>query len=200
VDASSLWSLRYLMGQWRPTIGDPTFMGWFTVASYFACAVPTLIAALSHQKTDRRSFCFWNIVSVLMVLLAINKQLDLQSLLTEIGRQIAKHQGWMEQRRAVQLWFIGFFGSISMAAFLFFAFTMRNLFRRFMLAFIGLFFLLSFIIVRAASFHHVEEFLDLTLVDVRMNWLFELTGIYTVFVAALLDTVRSRSLTGDRNT
>jgi hypothetical protein len=31
---ASLWSLEYLMGRWQPAIGDPSFMGWFTVAAY----------------------------------------------------------------------------------------------------------------------------------------------------------------------
>lgn len=47
----SYWSLEYLLGRWRPTIGDPGFMGWFTVGSYFACAIVALIAVLSHRTT-----------------------------------------------------------------------------------------------------------------------------------------------------
>lgn len=188
---SSFWSLDYLMGRWHPTIGDPSFMGWFTVGSYLACAILACFSARIQQNTERRSFFFWSMVSLLMLLLGINKQLDLQSLLTEMGRQIARHQGWMEQRRVVQFWFIVCFSTISMAGFVCFALIMRDLFRRFILAFIGLLFLLGFIIIRAASFHHFDEVLHSRIWMLKMNWVFELTGIFTVLAAAMAEIRRA---------
>lgn len=190
----SFWSLEYLRGQWRPTIGDPCFMGWFTVGSYFACAILSLILALTNQNADRRSFLFWGMISLLMILLGINKQLDLQSLFTEVGKQIAKAQGWMDDRRTVQFWFIVAFGSTAMGAFLSFAIIRRDLFRRFMLAFTGLFFLLSFIVIRAAGFHHFDAMLGFRLFGAKMNWLLELTGIYSIVVAGLLEIVRLKKI------
>jgi hypothetical protein len=184
MSTSPLWSLEYLMGRWQPTIGDPSFIGWFTVGAYFVSALLSFFSAWTYQTKDRRSFFFWNLVSLLMLLLAINKQLDLQSLFTEIGRQIAQHQGWMEQRRSVQFWFIVGFSTMSTAGFIWFALILQNLFRRFMLAFVGLFFLLSFIIIRAASFHHFDEFLIFSILDFRMNWILELTGIFIIAAAA----------------
>ena len=96
--------------QWRPTIGDPTFMGWFTVAAY---AVGGGLAAWTggrkvdgDGKSQRRSRRVWLAVAVLMMCLCINKQLDLQSLFTDLGRVIAHHQGWYEQRRGFQKWFV----------------------------------------------------------------------------------------------
>jgi len=192
--SASFWSLENLMGQWHPKIGDPTFMGWFTVGSYFACAIMALCAVLTNKKADRGCFLFWSMVSVLMILLGINKQLDIQSLFTEVGRHIARHQGWTEQRRVLQFWFIVFLGTASMASFLLFIFIMRDLFRQFMLAFIGLFFLISFIMIRAASFHHFDEVLQFRLLDFKMNWLFELTGIYAIFVAGIVDILRLKNL------
>lgn len=187
MNPSPLWSLEYLMGQWHPTIGDPSLMGWFTVGAYFAGAILAFWAARHHPENDRRSVFFWGCVGLFMVLLAINKQLDLQTLFTEIGRQVARHQGWMEQRRSVQFWFIVCFGMLASAGFLAFVFFMRSGFRRFMLAFIGLFFLLSFIIIRAASFHHVDQLLDVRILHLRMNWVLELGGIFIVLAAAAAD-------------
>jgi hypothetical protein len=196
-DPAPLWSFEYLMGRWHPTIGDPSFTGWFTVGSYFAGAILAFFAARAHPENDPRSFYFWVIVSLLMALLAINKQLDLQTLLTEIGRQVARRQGWMEQRRTVQFWFIVIFSILTTVGFLGFVFFMRNWFRRFMLASIGLFFLLSFIIIRAASFHHFDEVLRFILLGFEMNWIFELTGIFTIIAAAvkvlLLELPQGRS-------
>jgi len=149
--------------------------------------------ALKNRKDERRSFFFWSIISVLMVLLGINKQLDLQSLFTEIGRQIARHQGWMDQRRDVQFWFIVVLGIIAMISFVLFIAAMRDLFKRYILAFVGLFVLISFIIIRAVSFHHVDELLGSRVFDIKMNWLLELTGIYTIFVAGIIDIIRLKN-------
>jgi len=185
----SFWSIEYLMGRWRPTIGDPSFMGWFTVGSYFACAIVALIAVLINQMGGRRSCFFWSMMCLLMVLLGINKQLDLQSLFTEVGRQIARAQGWMDQRRIVQFWFIVAFGTTVLAVFLLFAIIMRDLFRRFMLAFIGLFFLLGFIVIRAANFHHFDAMLGSKFFGAKMNWVLELTGIYLILVAGFKEII-----------
>jgi hypothetical protein len=42
----------------------------------------------------------------LFLALGINKQLDLQTALTELGRVLAYDQGWYEERQTVQVWFI----------------------------------------------------------------------------------------------
>jgi len=194
MDVQSVWSLEYLIGQWRPTIGDPCLMGWFTVGSYLACAILSFIAAFGNRIVDRRAASFWRMVGLLMILLGINKQLDLQSLFTEIGRQIARAQGWMDQRQIVQFWFIVAFGTGALASFFLFVRIKRDLFGRFKLASTGLFFLLSFIVIRAAGFHHFDEVLRFRLIGAKMNWLLELTGIYLVFIAALQEFIWLRKI------
>jgi hypothetical protein len=178
-----MWSPEYLMGDWRPTIGDPTFMGWFTVGSYFFCALVALYAAWLNRGSHKRSLFFWSMIMLLMICLGVNKQLDLQSLLTEIGRQIARAQGWMHQRRVVQFGFIVIFATVSITVFTWFTLKFRDLFKRFSLAFCGLFFLISFIIIRAASFHHFDALIGFRISGVRMNWILELTGIYMIVLA-----------------
>jgi hypothetical protein len=173
------------MGQWRPTIGDPCFMGWFTVGSYFACAILGAIIVFMNRKADREFFVVWSMVTLLTILLGINKQLDLQSLFTEVGRQIARAQGWMDNRQIVQFWFILAFGTAAIGIFLLFVIMFRDLFRRFVLAFTGVFFLLSFIIIRACSFHHFDAMLGFRFFEFKMNWLLELTGIYLILIGGL---------------
>ena len=182
------------MGEWRPTIGDPDFMGWFICGSYFACAILSLIDAFGNRIADRKSSSFWGMVGLLMILLGINKQLDLQTLFTEIGRQVARAQGWIDQRRIVQFWFIIAFGTVALASFFLFVRIKRDLFRRFKLAFTGLFILICFIVIRAASFHHFDEMLRFRLFGAKMNWLLELTGIYLVFIAGLREFMWSKYL------
>jgi len=101
---------------WRPGIGDPTFLGWFTVFAYFAAAVPCFLTfrhelAFQRDPLTARSAPFlrphlWLGLSILLVLLGFNKQLDLQSAITSIGRGIARSGGWYEHRRTLQALFI----------------------------------------------------------------------------------------------
>lgn len=164
-------------------------MGWFTVASYFLCALVVWFLSAGCKEKDEKASSFWFMVGIVMVLLGINKQLDLQSLFTEIGRQIAKAQGWMDQRRIVQAFFIGIVGIGAALFFYWISVRARDLFGRFRLAFVGLFFLLSFIVIRAASFHHFDEVIRFRFHGAKMNWLFELTGIYLVMIAGLKEII-----------
>jgi len=188
-----MWSIEYLAGSWRPGIGDPHFMGWFTAGSYFACAVmAALLATFLNQMEEKRGSEFWFMITLLMVLLGINKQLDLQSLFAEMGRQIAIAQDWYPHRRVVQFSFIVLFVTMSVAAFAWFARAYRELFRRYALAFCGLFFLLSFVVIRAAAFHHFDEVIQYDLHGIKMNWVLELTGIYMIILAGLKEMLSSR--------
>ena len=94
---------------WSPGIGDPTIGGWITVILY-------LLAAISCWKTafelatvntgvsqEQRA---WRAISALFLALGINKQLDLQTALTEAGRMLAHSEGWYNRRHVVQLAFI----------------------------------------------------------------------------------------------
>ena len=90
---------------WSPGIGDPTVGGWITVVLYFLAAVSCWVIArkLDHDTQERR---IWWSISILFLALGINKQLDLQTALTEAGRVLANFQGWYAKRRLVQLGFI----------------------------------------------------------------------------------------------
>src|SRR6476659_1098397 len=52
------------------------------------------------RSNERRA---WLAISVLFLFLGVNKQLDLQTALTEAGRYLAHYKGWYEQRQVVQL-------------------------------------------------------------------------------------------------
>lgn len=189
MDAALFWSVEYLIGRWQPVIGDPTFLGWFTVMSYFMCSMVSIYAAVLNRNDERKAFFFWLIIGVLLVGLGINKQLDLQSLLTEIGRQIARAEGWYPQRRIVQFTFIAAFSTTSLAMFIWFTLAFRGLFRRFLPAFCGLYFLLGFVLIRAASFHHFDEVIQYDLHGIKMNWVLELAGIYVILLAGCKEIV-----------
>ena len=170
-------------------------MGWFTVWAYGLAAV---LAAWAAKKTRRdcvveggpKVRTVWIGVSILLAFLCLNKQLDLQSLLTDIGRVISRSQGWYDERREFQRWFV--LGILAVSGILAVWFICR--FRFFWvshgLLVTGLFFLLTFIVVRAVSFHHIDQFLKIRPAGIKMNWLLELTGIFLVALAAAREITR----------
>src|SRR5262245_10609472 len=93
-------------GGWRPGIGDPTPMGWATVVAYLLAAVACGWAAVEDRRVGRRTGrgrpAFWWILAVLLLLLGINKQLDLQTWFTTVGRRVAREQGWYARRKEYQ--------------------------------------------------------------------------------------------------
>jgi hypothetical protein len=172
-------------------------MGWVTVVAYFVAAVLCGVFAYRAWSDPlprwRTHLAFWGGLALVLVLLAINKQLDLQSLFTQIGRDLAKQQGWYAERHEYQQRFIvGLFfaGAATLVAA---AILLTGTWRRTGLALFGLIFLVVFILIRAASFHHVDHLLGVRFAGMKMNWLLELSGILCIGLAAGLNLLSIRS-------
>lgn len=174
--------------QWSPGVGDPNVMGWLTVAVYAFAAIIAARRAVKGPFSDEsrgREFAFWWFSAVLLASLAVNKQLDLQSLLTEVGRCVARAQGWYEDRRTVQVWFIVGVMAGGALGVGWLGFLLRYTLARTGLALVGLGFVSVFVAVRAAGFHHVDTLIGTTVAGLRMNWVLELPGPILVAVAGL---------------
>jgi len=176
-------------GRWRPVIGDPTIVGWATVAAYALAAV--LALALTVSPKGRSERWFWCVLFILLGFLAINKQLDLQTLLTVTARCMAQIDGWYAQRRSIQVYFI--IGVIVIAfafALVLFIALRRNLGRVWMAA-LGFTLLLAFVAIRAAGFHHMDLLISTSILGVKLNWVMELTGIVLITLNAITLLIRS---------
>lgn len=173
---------------WRPGIGDPTPMGWLTVGLYLLAAYLSWRLAGNQafaRTTGGREQPMWLGLTFLLLALGINKQLDLQSALTELGRVISSRQGWYDHRAAVQLAFVVAVGLAGVAAAAGLALLARRVSPATRLALVGVSLLISFVAIRAASFHHVDVFISLRLLGLRWNWILEIGGIAVIILAAL---------------
>lgn len=175
--------------RWRPTIADPTYIGWFTVAAYAIGAV--LSALVARRKDDRdpkihgQRSKLWLAATVVMAVLCVDRQLYLHTLLTAIGRVIAQHQGWYGQRGGAQKWSV-VTALIGAAIFgCWFIWRFHALWAGHWLLATGLSLLLTLTVVRVISFHPVDVFLHTTILGLRMNRALELAGILLVSLAAL---------------
>jgi len=124
---------------------------------------------------------FWFALCGVLVFLGFNKQLDLQSCFTQVGRDMAKSEGWYEERRVVQLLFIVILVLLGLATIAASYWYIHGAWRRYRLAFYGIVTLVLFVIVRATSFHHIDIFLQSTFGGIAFNHILEVGGI--LFIA-----------------
>jgi hypothetical protein len=171
---------------WQPTIGDPSFMGWFTVFAYFITCIISAKVYVAGDYTFRRKRQrqkqLWLVIAILMLLLCINKQLDLQSLFTQIAKAVFTDLGIYEDRRYYQALFILgiLLTGISLIAWLIYAYY--SVIKNHLLALIGLGFLIIFVLIRATSFNQMDQLIGTNILGVKLNWVFELTGIVFIFI------------------
>ena len=138
-----------------------------------------------HESHDQRSMKqLWLLFAITMVLLGINKQLDLQTLLIQKVRNQAYTHGWYSDRRRYQVGFIAVILALGVGATVGLALWLRRVLRRVVLAIAGMGMLVLFVAIRAASFHYVDRALSLG-GRVRANWIIELSGLGLIILAAL---------------
>jgi hypothetical protein len=165
--------------------------GLVTVAAYLLAAAGCYVAAWREPLPDgtRRPRAhpapFWLVLAGLMVALGINKQLDLQSLATQIGRDLIRSLELYRKRRMFQVGFIAAVFLLCGGALAALLWASRRSIRRRWPAIVGILFILGFVVIRASSFHHVDVLLSARLGGLKWNWIFELGGIAILAAAAL---------------
>jgi hypothetical protein len=171
-------------GRWVAGIGDPSALGWITVACYLCSAW----IAWRNASAARRSAVpagFWLVIGAVMLLLGLNKQLDLQTWFGQAGRELALQQGWYGQRRLVQGAFIVLLTLFVTASLWALRHRWRDLWREYRWVFAGLSLLGLFIVIRALSFHHADELIGLDLGATTLGRALELLGVAAIAGACL---------------
>lgn len=169
-------------GRWEMGIGDPSPMGWITVAAYAVAALLATRNAMAAHRTAEPKF-FWIALAALMLLLGLNKQLDLQTWFGQTGRDIAVAQGWYAQRRVVQGAFIVVLCGAAVVAWFAAQRFWRRLWREYQWAFSGLALLLTFIVIRAATFHHFDNMIGVAIGSSTLGRVLEILGVAVIMLA-----------------
>ncbi|MBC7757172.1 MAG: hypothetical protein H7Z20_11165 [Bdellovibrio sp.] len=193
-------------------VGDPTIMAWIVVAAYFAASIGCFLKAKASNWFGG-SYSFWLYLAATLFFLGINKQLDLQSWLTETLRDSAKNHGWYAYKRQLQVIFIGALGFGLLLVMLSVSVLLANSWRRYKLTWLGMALLCLFILLRAASFEHVTVLINADFLGLNINVALELGGLLLIIfdtffnknppnlpdtnTFAIHDYVAMQSLSGD---
>jgi hypothetical protein len=179
-------------------VGDPTVLGWFTLVAYLSAAVLSWRAsrvcrwgAFAMQPSDpqeagrrRRLTAWWIGIAILLILLGINKELDLLQRLVRVwGKAVALDQGWYENRKALQRTFVASLMVLTAAIAGVVLHWLREVWRRIAPAMAGIALIVSYALLRAALFNAIPASHH-GLVATSM-WVVEIAGIILVIWAAV---------------
>ncbi len=174
---------------WRFQLGDNQPLGWTITAGYGLAAVIAWMTATgaSFPAASRRSErAFWVFLAIFLAFMCVNKQLEFHTYITNTGRCVARAEGWFGQRREVQAQFLMLVAAIVALLLGTVLFWLRRAILRNWLAVIGLVVLFSFILLRAVSLTHVDQFFRIEFVEIRAHRYVELGGTALIIVAALM--------------
>jgi hypothetical protein len=166
--------------------GDPTFIGWTITVGYLATAGLCLHRAtgLDSRPLERAGLRgVWFTFGLFLFAMGLNKQLDLQLVVTDIGRRMARAQGWYENRGLVQIAFVVLLGLLLMSVGALLLIAARRHLAETALAFVGAGILVVFILLRAISYD-VRDVL-LRIGDTNVTGSLELLGTLLIAIAAL---------------
>jgi hypothetical protein len=176
---------------WSPGVGDPTVVGWVTAAAYLAVALLAVANARLARRNEEGAG-FWLALAVVASVLGLNKQLDLQSLLTAAGREVAVAIGWYGRRRVIQAVFVGLLaaGVVGVVGSLIRLRSRTS--RAYVLTILGVVGLTAFVLARAATFHHVDALAGVSLGDTTLGAVAELGSLATIALGCVGWRLRHR--------
>lgn len=174
-------------GRWTPNIGDPTVIGWVTVAAYFIVAAICLKATLlSKSDTNKSLKNLWLFLTFFLIALGINKQLDLQTIFTLFGKNLVIEQGWYNDRYIFQIGFIIFIGLSGVVGLTALLKKYKHINTEIKIALVSCIILFIFILIRAISFHYMDFFINMEIVGIKINWLIELSSLIIIGYAGIV--------------
>lgn len=174
---------------WSPKVGDPYLLGWITTGCYLIATILSFLVLKripNHEPNARKLRIFWLGLTVLLVFLSLNKQLDLQTFMKAAAKCHAIIDGWYADRRDFQQIFVRSVAVLFLLVLVFIFSFMHEVLQKDRLAVIGIFFLLAFILIHASYFNYFGlESIDI-LFEAGLNRALELFGIFFIVLQALM--------------
>jgi hypothetical protein len=152
---ADLWQCG--LNGWRPDIGNDGVSGWVLTALY-ALAVAGCLMSLTGPGASPhlRHRLFWAAAAAVLLVLGLNVQLDLQTLLRRSMRCVSHLQLWYDDRQPVKEAVVILAGVTGVLALALAAWMLRGSMRRFALPLAGLALVCAYVVARAVYFTDMD--------------------------------------------
>ena len=162
-------------------------IGWTITISYGVVALLWLSTGLRLRKTgsEPEHEFLWFAGAAIFALLGINKQLDLQTLLIELGRNVARSEGWYAHRRQMQGTFAMIVVGASLLGLLALIWNKRRFFGSHPLILPGGILLLAYLVLRTISIDHLDRRIGLNFDESKWLAAIETSGIACMAMASV---------------
>ena len=181
---------------WHPGIGDDSWVSWIIVGVYYGIALLALIFHIQGRRElgetgGKSQFYFW--LAMLLGALGIARHMGLLRWFTELGRALAREQGWYWQRTATQQEIIQSFYYGCGLLFLLLIWLNRHTIVRYGAVLIGVVMLIGFLAIRSVSLHSVDAMLNYRqILGVRWGTAFEIGSLLWIGIMLLLPSLLHR--------
>jgi hypothetical protein len=157
--------------------GNLSPLGWVVAVVYVIGAVFCAQAGLVTQQHGRarsdKQQPWWGL-AVVLLFLGLNKWLNLQTWLINLGSAVSQSEGWSQYGHAVRVGFVVLFTLAVLTATIACLVKWGWFFKQQPLVGTGVALLFLFIVVRAATINHIDDLLHVNLHDDYWGWILEL--------------------------
>ena len=161
-------------------IGDPTFAGWLIFFVYLAVVYRCYLQYVK-VKFGFLDHNFWLVIGLFLLLLCINKQLDLQTVFEASMKELAQSHGWYAQRKMMQVTFVALLSISLLTGLVVLRSVLAKACRQHKAVCLGVLLLCVFIVLRAAAFNHLSFLNTHTYWGFNAHSLLELSALCVMF-------------------
>jgi hypothetical protein len=163
---------------------DATVWGWATTVGYLLAAWLCARAAASARRSRSALAPTWRILAVILLVLGLNKQLDLQTVVFRAGSRIILALGWYEQKNAIQTVAVAAFGLGLFACGVLLVAKGRRFLPRDPWFWLGIALLGAFLLLRAAVLANLKHVFGFSVERYQTTKLIELSAVWLLAFAA----------------
>jgi hypothetical protein len=168
---------------------DQSIVGYTITAGYLLSSLLLFYSLFCRANCyesmgSKHNTLLWSASATLALLLGINKQLDLQTYLTQWGRDLFRNWGIYSGRRTAQLYASVLMISLIVAAAFYGIVFVRRVGWGLKVTILGLAICMAYVVLRLISIHHVDHWFRVDIGGWKMSWIVELTGVGVTLVGA----------------
>lgn len=175
----------YQTGYWKTYRGDYSLSGWIITFFYAVCCLSLIIFFLRTSFVTLLDQLFWFGIFGVIVFVSINKQLDLQMLITDVMRTALKEYQLYETRKPFQIRIISLFATLGVGTISFVMYLFRKSHKSMFVALGGIGTIFSFLVLRLISYHKIEALLVQNVGIFTVFDCFEIVGIWMVILSLI---------------